>query len=175
MLTSVRSLMAATVLAGSALVATPAMAQDDSGISISANAAIVSEYRFRGVGLSGGDPAIQGGIDLGTDVGFYIGTWGSSIDAGPLPSLYGEMEWDIYAGWSGDLTDGLGRMLGRRCEPDGLAARRAPIFGRQRGSQQERNAGRRRGQQQVLEHLLTGSRRRRTRRRGASTSRATLR
>jgi len=109
MLTSVRSLMAATVLAGSALVATPAMAQDDLGISISGNGAIVTDYRFRGVGLSAGDPAIQGGLDIGTDAGFYVGTWASSIDGGPS---YGEMELDIYAGWSGDLTDGLGFDIG---------------------------------------------------------------
>ncbi|HSG33285.1 MAG TPA: TorF family putative porin, partial [Sphingomonadaceae bacterium] len=98
-----------TVLAGSALVATPALAQDDLGISISGNATIVSDYRFRGVGLSGGDPAIQGGIDLGTDAGFYVGTWASSIDGG---DVYGEMELDIYAGWSGELTDGLGFDVG---------------------------------------------------------------
>ena len=109
MLTSVRSLMAATVLAGAALTATPAMAQEDLGISVSGNAAIVTDYRFRGVGLSGGDPAIQGGIDIGTDAGFYIGTWGSSIDGGPL---YGEMELDVYAGWGGEVTDGLGVDVG---------------------------------------------------------------
>lgn len=112
MLTSVRSLLAATVLAGAALAATPAMAQDEedsSGVSVSGNVAIVSDYRFRGIGLSGGDPAIQGGIDFGTDVGFYVGTWASSIDGGPF---YGEMELDIYAGYSTDISDGLGVDVG---------------------------------------------------------------
>ena len=108
MLTSVRSLLAASVLAGAALAATPAMAQDGeesaSPVSVSANVALVSDYRFRGVGLSDGDPAIQGGIDFATDPGFYVGVWGSSLGYTPA---YGEMELDIYAGWSGDVTSGL--------------------------------------------------------------------
>lgn len=102
MLTSVRSLMAATVLAGTTLVAAPAAAQDI-GIEVSANAAVVSEYRFRGVDLSGGDIAIQGGVDLGLPAGFYVGTWGSSIDEDTVG--YGHTELDIYGGWSTDISD----------------------------------------------------------------------
>ena len=100
MLTSVRSLMAATILAGSAMVAAPAAAQD---IELSANAAVVSEYRFRGVDLSGGDIAIQGGIDVGLPAGFYVGTWGSSIDEDTVG--YGHTELDLYGGWSTDISD----------------------------------------------------------------------
>ena len=36
-----------------AAVAAPAMAQDLSGFSVSGNAAVVTDYRFRGVSLSG--------------------------------------------------------------------------------------------------------------------------
>ena len=109
MLTSVRSLMAATLLAGSAFVATPALAQDGaevagSGLTVSGNAAIVTDYRFRGVSLSGGDFAIQGGVDVAHDSGFYVGTWGSSIDAG---EAFGEMELDVYGGWSGEGRPGV--------------------------------------------------------------------
>ena len=107
MLTSVRSLMAATLLVGTAFAATPALAQDDdsgSGLSVSGNVAVVTDYRFRGVSLSGGDFALQGGIDVAHDSGFYVGTWGSSI-AGGTP--YGELELDVYAGWSGEVTPGV--------------------------------------------------------------------
>lgn len=106
MLTSVRSLLAATVIAGAAFAATPVMAQEqsDSDITVSGNVAIVTDYRFRGVSLSAGDPAIQGGIDIAHSSGFYIGTWGSSIEGG---NSYGEMELDIYGGWSGTVTPGL--------------------------------------------------------------------
>lgn len=106
MLTSVRSHLAATILAGSVLAASPALAQDDgaaSPITISGNAAVTSDYRFRGVSLSGGDPAIQGGVDVAHESGFYVGTWGSSIDGGAL----GEMELDVYAGWTGDVAEGV--------------------------------------------------------------------
>lgn len=104
MLTSIRGLMAATALTGAALVSAPALAQDDaSGVSISGNAAVVTDYRFRGVSLSGGDAAIQGGIDLGSDSGFYVGTWGSSIDGG----AYGSLELDLYGGYAGEIAPGV--------------------------------------------------------------------
>ena len=112
MLTSVRSILAASIFATTAAISAPALAQvtnpadevsEDSGIGIefSANAAIVSEYRFRGVDLSGGDIAIQGGIDLGLPAGFYVGTWGSSIDEDTVG--YGHTELDVYGGWSGEF------------------------------------------------------------------------
>lgn len=104
MLTSVRSLMAASLLAGSAFVATPAIAQD-SGISVSANVSLVSQYRFRGIDLSGGDIAVQGGVDVGHESGFYVGTWASSLDEDTVG--YGHTELDIYGGWSGEVADGI--------------------------------------------------------------------
>ena len=111
MLTSFRGLMAVSLAAAGLSIATPAMAQseDDSGFSVSANAALTTDYRFRGVSLSGGDPAVQGGFDVAHDSGFYIGTWASSIDGGPS---FGELEFDIYAGWSGNLTDAVSVEIG---------------------------------------------------------------
>ncbi|GGC35142.1 hypothetical protein GCM10011371_23110 [Novosphingobium marinum] len=111
MLTSIRGIVAATVLAGSAFVATPALAQDEEGpISVSANVAIVSEYRFRGVDLSGGDIAIQGGVDLGHESGFYIGTWASSLDEDTVG--YGHTELDLYAGFGGEFGGGASFDIG---------------------------------------------------------------
>ncbi|HYD25416.1 MAG TPA: TorF family putative porin [Croceibacterium sp.] len=109
MLTSVRSLTAATLLASSAFAAAPAFAQDEAlgstaGVTVSANVAVVTDYRFRGVSLSGGDAAIQGGIDLKHDSGFYAGTWGSSIQGG---TAYGDMELDLYAGWTGNVSEAV--------------------------------------------------------------------
>lgn len=104
MLTSIRGLLAASILAGSAFVACPAFAQSDD-ITISGNAAIVSEYRFRGQDLSGGDFAVQGGVDIGHSSGFYAGVWGSSLDEDTLG--IGHTELNIYGGWGGELADGL--------------------------------------------------------------------
>jgi uncharacterized protein (TIGR02001 family) len=108
MLTSVRGLLAATILAGSALASAPAFAQDEEeaapAINISGNVALTSDYRFRGVSLSAGDIALQGGIDVVHESGFYVGTWASSIQGG---TPYGEVELDVYGGWTGAVAEGV--------------------------------------------------------------------
>ncbi len=88
--------MAATSIT---VLATSATA-DDHGYTLSANSAIVSDYRFRGISLSDKDIAIQGGLDLASDSGFYVGTWGSSIQ----DYEGSEVEIDIYAGYATELN-----------------------------------------------------------------------
>lgn len=83
---------------------------DGPGFEVSANVALVSEYRFRGVDLSGGELAIQGGVDLSTDAGFYVGTWASSLDEDTVG--FGSTELDLYGGFSTDLTEGLSFDIG---------------------------------------------------------------
>ena len=104
--TSIRGLLAVAALAGGFVLAVPASAQDAeadaSPITLSGSVALVSDYRFRGVSLSGGDPAIQGGMTLGHDSGFYVGAWSSSINGG---AVYGQQELDLFAGWTGAVTD----------------------------------------------------------------------
>ena len=78
--------------------------EGESGFEFSGNVALVSDYRFRGVSFSDGDIALQGGIDLAHSSGLYVGTWASSISGG---SVYGELELDVYGGWSGDLAEGV--------------------------------------------------------------------
>ena len=108
MLTSIRSLMAATVLAGSMLAAAPALAQEEtappSDLTISGNVQLVTDYRFRGLSLSGGDLAVQGAINVNHASGFYVGAWASSLEDSPV---YGNMELDVYAGWTGAVASGL--------------------------------------------------------------------
>ncbi len=82
----------------------------ETGFSFSANVALTSEYRFRGVDLSGGEIAIQGGFDLSHSSGFYAGTWASSLDEDTVG--YGSTELDLYAGWSGDLSDAISADVG---------------------------------------------------------------
>ncbi|MGB7373793.1 TorF family putative porin [Pontixanthobacter sp.] len=106
MQSSIRGMTAATLAACAVLSSTSAIAQEeDSSISVSANVALTSEYRFRGVDLSGGELAIQGGVDVAHDSGFYIGTWASSLDETTVG--FGSTELDIYGGWSGEVTDGV--------------------------------------------------------------------
>ena len=74
---------------------------DSSPFTLSANVSLVSEYRFRGVSLSDKDIALQGGLDVETASGFYLGTWASSID-----TFEGsETEVDVYGGYTGDLGE----------------------------------------------------------------------
>ncbi|WP_375289685.1 TorF family putative porin [Qipengyuania sp.] len=107
MLTSFRGLIAASLATASLISFSPANAQDEeveSPVSVSANVALVTDYRFRGVSLSAGDVAVQGGIDLALPAGFYVGTWASSIAGG---SAYGDLELDLYGGWSADVAEGV--------------------------------------------------------------------
>ncbi len=121
MLTSIRGLAAVTLFVGSTLAATPAFAQDAAPAETEAPADItvtgyvtgVTDYRFRGLSLSGGDYAIQGSITVNHASGFYAGAWGSSLEESlvtdPISgeSVYGNAELDLYAGWTGELTSGL--------------------------------------------------------------------
>lgn len=107
MRTSIKALAAASVLAGTMLAATPAFADETdapSAITISGSAAIVSQYRFRGISQSDNQPAVQGAITISTEPGFYISTWGSSASAGSSAVDIGGTEIDVYGGY----THGLG-------------------------------------------------------------------
>ncbi len=115
MLTSFRGPMAGLLAAASLFVQIPAFAQEEedepSPVTVTGSVGVVTDYRFRGVSLSGGDPAIQGGFTLTHESGFYAGTWGSSIDDGGS-DIYGDVELDLFAGWSGALSEAVGLDVG---------------------------------------------------------------
>lgn len=115
MLTSIRGVLTATLLAGTVLAATPALADETappSAITVSGSAAVVSQYRFRGISQSDNKPAVQGAITVSHESGFYVSVWGSSA-ANPLnpitpngfnsPVYIGGSEIDVYGGWTKDL------------------------------------------------------------------------
>jgi uncharacterized protein (TIGR02001 family) len=107
MLTSMRGLVAATLLAGSSFAAMPALADETdppSEITITGNVAMVSDYRFRGLSFTAGDPAIQGGINVNHKSGFYVGVWGSNLEDS---ATYGSMELDLFGGWTGSVSSGV--------------------------------------------------------------------
>ena len=107
MLTSIRGLVAATLVIGCGMAAVPAFADETdppAAVTVTGNVALVSDYRFRGISLSAGDPAIQGSINVNHSSGLYAGIWGSSLEDTPV---YGSVETDFYAGWTGAVGDGL--------------------------------------------------------------------
>ncbi|HUQ13115.1 MAG TPA: TorF family putative porin [Novosphingobium sp.] len=107
MRTSIKALAVAMLFAAGA---SPALAEDETAppgdLTISGYVQGVSDYRFRGYSLSGGDPALQGTINLNHSSGFYAGAWASSLDANVSP-FYGDVELDLYAGWTGLLSSAL--------------------------------------------------------------------
>jgi uncharacterized protein (TIGR02001 family) len=73
---------------------------------ISGNVALTTDYKFRGISQSDESPAIQGGFDYEHESGFYIGTWGSSVDFDTNGGGYdGSLELDVYAGFSNSFGD----------------------------------------------------------------------
>jgi uncharacterized protein (TIGR02001 family) len=93
--------VAATLLAGG----TQAVQADDDGFQFSGNVALVSDYRFRGISQSDEEFAIQGGFDAEFGPGFYIGTWGSSVDFDTNDGADGSLELDYYGGWASTIGD----------------------------------------------------------------------
>lgn len=61
-----------------------------------ANFGVASEYMFRGIPQTNG-AAVQGGLDLATDAGIYVGTWASNVN---FSGVEGGNELDIYGGWT---------------------------------------------------------------------------
>jgi uncharacterized protein (TIGR02001 family) len=81
--------------------AAPALAEDApapaSPFTITGGAAIVSDYRFRGLSQTNTHFAIQGTIGVSHASGFYIGTWGSSVD--DYIAAGSDQEIDFYGGY----------------------------------------------------------------------------
>ena len=80
---------------------------------VSFNAAVTTDYRYRGISQSRLRPALQGGADfVNNPTGFYAGTWLSTIhwikDAGGD----GNVEWDIYGGKKGEIAPGISYDVG---------------------------------------------------------------
>lgn len=80
---------------------------------LSYNAALASEYRYRGLSQTRFDPALQGGADYThSPSGLYIGTWLSTIKWTKDLGGDGDVEVDLYAGKRGQLTDAISYDVG---------------------------------------------------------------
>lgn len=97
-----KALIQATALAATIL-APCAQAQSTTTF----NAAITSDYRYRGISQTRLGPALQGGADYVHASGWYLGAWASTIkwieDAGGE----GRLELDLYGGKRGEVAPGL--------------------------------------------------------------------
>ncbi|HEX8655686.1 MAG TPA: TorF family putative porin, partial [Allosphingosinicella sp.] len=112
MKTSLFLAAAAALAAGAPAAAEVPIAR--TGLTVSGEGQLMSDYRFRGVSRSDEDPAAQAAVTVNHDSGFYLGvraTTLSGLDAFRLrdPSVtdLGDIEADLYAGYSRDLGGGL--------------------------------------------------------------------
>ena len=114
-----------TSLAVTSVLATSALSFQASAVEgLSANAAMTSNYLWRGVGQtqletcvgedenicinSTSKAAISGGIDYATDSGFYVGTWVSNASWADGMSY----ELDLYGGYGADINDSMSYDVG---------------------------------------------------------------
>jgi uncharacterized protein (TIGR02001 family) len=108
-------LLLAALATSSAAFAQTAPAAPESAIAY--NVGVVSEYRYRGLAQTKGDPALQGGVDYTGANGFYAGAWASTIkwikDSAAVggTSTKGPVELDIYGGYKFEAA-GLGFDVG---------------------------------------------------------------
>lgn len=95
--------LVATAMAS--MIQTAQAAEPESTLSF--NAGVVSDYRYRGISQSRLKPAVQGGVDYADKSGFYVGAWGSSIKwIKDTPNVTaGSTELDLYGGYKGAVGD----------------------------------------------------------------------
>src|SRR6478735_5960052 len=80
---------------------------------LSFNAAVTSDYRYRGISQTRLKPALQGGIDYVNDPGgLYAGVWASTIKWTKDAGGGGQVELDLYAGKRGELVKDISYDVG---------------------------------------------------------------
>lgn len=95
---------------GSGLAQAQAPAAPASPHTLTGNVGLYSQYIFRGLKQTNGDPALQGGFDYSHSSGFYAGTWASNVSwlrdgttaggaGAPGYKSGGSLEWDFYGGY----------------------------------------------------------------------------
>ena len=76
------------------------------------NVGVVSDYLFRGISQTHGNPALQGGVDYAFSNGLYVGAWASNISWVKDWVGSGSTEIDVYGGYKGAITADLGYDIG---------------------------------------------------------------
>lgn len=80
---------------------------------VSFNAALASDYRYRGISQTRLQQALQGGADyVNNPSGLYVGAWASTIKWTKDAGGGGSVEVDLYAGKRGSLTSDISYDVG---------------------------------------------------------------
>jgi uncharacterized protein (TIGR02001 family) len=81
--------------------------------AVSFNAAVTSDYRYRGISQTRLEPALQGGVDYTHNPsGFYAGAWASTIKWVKDAGGDSDVELDFYAGKRGKFGSDLSYDVG---------------------------------------------------------------
>ena len=75
-------------------------------VSVSGNAAIQTDYIWRGMTQNGGENSVNVGLDVDFENGFYVGTWGAAVGVGNS-----NLELDYYGGYTFEMG-GVGVNIG---------------------------------------------------------------
>lgn len=78
--------------------------------TFTSNVGFTSDYVFNGISQNFRTPALQGGFDYAHSSGLYLGTWASNISGNQYTNA--SMEWDVYGGYNGKVSDDLGYNIG---------------------------------------------------------------
>ena len=95
------------------ILATSAHAQTEAPASTTTfNAAVTSDYRYRGISQTRLQPALQGGADFVHATGWYVGAWASTIKWTKDAGGDGSIELDLYGGKRGEIAPGVSYDIG---------------------------------------------------------------
>ena len=92
-----------------AVSAQAAAAKPEPEYTITGNAGLFSDYRFRGYTQTDYNPAFQGGLDFAHKSGFYLGNWNSNVSSVLFNGA--SLEMDFYGGWKTTI-EGFGLDIG---------------------------------------------------------------
>jgi uncharacterized protein (TIGR02001 family) len=111
-------------LAALTLVSGAVFAQAAPETTLTFNAGVVTDYRYRGITQSRNEAAVQGGVDYAHKSGFYVGAWASTIkwiadysyDGSTRQKsgtdISGNVELDVYGGYKFDLSKDMTMDIG---------------------------------------------------------------
>ena len=82
----------------------PVIALAQSPLPVAGQVMLASEYRFRGIDQTFGQPALQAGIDYAHPSGLYLSNWNSNVHpSAGYPNA--NLEMDLYGGWKRAFGD----------------------------------------------------------------------
>lgn len=109
-----RSISSSLLVFALSTLSVAASAQTAPASSLSFNVGVTSDYRYRAISQASFKPAIQAGVDFAHASGVYVGAWASNVSwiKDYVGATDGTTEIDLYGGYKGEITSGVGFDVG---------------------------------------------------------------